>query len=130
MVKAFGITSIFVTHDREDAFHMSDRIALMARGEILQVGEIENLFKKPKNSECAQFLEKINVFKDGDKEVLFRPWDTHVNPNGAIKVKVKSSIFHGFYYVVSVQSEMGDMTLYTKEPQIPGADISFDILKS
>ena len=55
MIKAFGITSIFVTHDREDAFHMSDRVALMAQGEILQVGDVETLYKYPKNKACAQF---------------------------------------------------------------------------
>lgn len=128
MIKAFGITSIFVTHDREDTFHMSDRLALMARGEILQVGEIETVYKYPKNIECAQFLGKMNLFKDGEKEVLFRPDSVHVNSHGAIKAKVISSIFHGFYYAVRVETKAGEMTLYTKEHQSPHSSITFDIL--
>lgn len=127
MIKSFGITSIFVTHDREDAFHMSDRLALMAQGEILQVGEIETLYKYPKNKECAQFLGKINIFKDNEKEILYRPNDIHVNPNGKIKGRVKSSIFHGFYYVVVVETALGEATLFTKESQSPNQIIAYDI---
>ncbi|MBE0495959.1 MAG: ABC transporter ATP-binding protein [Campylobacterales bacterium] len=128
MIKAFGITSIFVTHDREDAFHMSDRVALMAQGEILQVGEVEALYKYPKNKACAQFLGKINVYEKEGKEVMFRPADVHVNTNGALKGEVKECIFHGFFYVVLVQTQAGEMTLFTKEPHLLGAPIAFDVL--
>jgi iron(III) transport system ATP-binding protein len=129
MIKDFGITSIFVTHDKEDAFHMSSKLALMAHGEILQVDDVENIYKFPNSKECAQFLGKINVYNNGENEILYRPHDVHVNPNGAIKARVKSSIFHGFYYVILVQTDAGEMTLYTKEPQIPGEIIMYDIIK-
>lgn len=128
MIKDFGITSIFVTHDREDAFHMSDRVALMAHGEILQVGDVESLYKHPKNEECAQFLGKINVYEKEGKTVMFRPFDVHVSPQGALKGVVRECVFHGFYYVVVVQMEAREVTLFTKEPHLPNAPIAFDVL--
>jgi ABC-type Fe3+/spermidine/putrescine transport system ATPase subunit len=129
MIKAFGITSIFVTHDREDAFHMSDRLALMARGEILQMGEIESLYKHPRNQECAQFLGKINTITLQGKVVMFRPSDIAIHQAGEWQGTVKTCVYHGFYYVTAVDTAQGEMTLYTQDAYSPEAVIGFDITR-
>ncbi len=51
-----GVTSILVTHDQEEAFELADRIGLMERGELLEVGEPEALYARPRTLAGATFL--------------------------------------------------------------------------
>jgi len=60
MIKAFGITALFITHDKEDAFFLSDRIAIMDGGHILQIGTPQAIYHHPNSLYCANFLGKIN----------------------------------------------------------------------
>ncbi len=59
MIKAFGITALFITHDKEDAFYLSDRIAIMNNGNILQTGTAKDLYHHPVDLYCANFLGKM-----------------------------------------------------------------------
>ncbi|ANU28505.1 ABC transporter ATP-binding protein [Planococcus versutus] len=52
----FQVTVLFVTHDREEAFYLSDRIAVMSDGEILQVGKAKELYERPETTKVALFL--------------------------------------------------------------------------
>jgi ABC-type Fe3+/spermidine/putrescine transport system ATPase subunit len=51
-----GVTALFVTHDQEDAFAVADRIAMLARGRLLQVGTPEELYHSPSTREVAEFV--------------------------------------------------------------------------
>ncbi len=55
-----GITFIFVTHDQEEALTMSDRIAVMSRGNILQVASPEEIYETPANRTVAEFIGESN----------------------------------------------------------------------
>lgn len=55
------ITTIFVTHDQEEAMSMADRIAVMKDGEILQVGTPTDLYSHPKTSFIADFVGTSNI---------------------------------------------------------------------
>ncbi len=57
-----GITSIMVSHDKEEAMQLSDRIALMKEGRILQYGTPFDLFHLPRSKEVAAFMGEVNVF--------------------------------------------------------------------
>jgi len=59
--KETGITFIFVTHDQEEALTMSDRIAVMDRGKILQVGSPQEIYDKPNHRFVASFIGEINL---------------------------------------------------------------------
>jgi iron(III) transport system ATP-binding protein len=59
-----GITTIYVTHDQEEALAMSDRIAVMSTGNLLQVGTPEEIYERPATAEVAAFIGKSN-FIDG-----------------------------------------------------------------
>jgi spermidine/putrescine transport system ATP-binding protein len=59
-----GITFLFVTHDQEEALTMSDRIAVMDNGEVLQVGTPIEIYERPKCRFVADFIGETN-FIDG-----------------------------------------------------------------
>ena len=57
-----GTTSIFVTHDQEEALALSDRVVLMNRGAIVQTGTPREVYSAPRNAFVAQFLGFENIF--------------------------------------------------------------------
>lgn len=60
--RKLGLTVINVTHDQEEAFTMSDKIALLADGELVQYGSPESLYMQPANQVTAEFLGESNIF--------------------------------------------------------------------
>jgi len=58
-----GVTILYVTHDQEEALTMSDRIALMNRGSIAQVGTAEDLYERPASRFVAEFIGESNVIE-------------------------------------------------------------------
>jgi ABC-type Fe3+/spermidine/putrescine transport system ATPase subunit len=55
-----GVTFLFITHDQEEALSMSDRIAVMHRGSVEQVGTPEEVYRRPKTRFVASFLGAMN----------------------------------------------------------------------
>mgnify|MGYP000364670955 FL=1 len=60
--ESVGITFIFVTHDQEEALTLSDRVAVMARGNVLQMDSPQQLYNHPVNVEVADFIGRMNFF--------------------------------------------------------------------
>jgi putative spermidine/putrescine transport system ATP-binding protein len=60
--KEVGVTTIFVTHDQEEALSMSDRIVVMNKGNIEQIGTPIEIYKQPKTEFVFQFIGKSNCF--------------------------------------------------------------------
>jgi sulfate transport system ATP-binding protein len=56
------VTSVFVTHDQEEAFEVADRVVVMHRGRIEQVGTAEEVFDHPASPFVMDFLGNVNVF--------------------------------------------------------------------
>jgi iron(III) transport system ATP-binding protein len=56
-----GLTTLFVTHDQDEALAMSDRLIVMDRGQIQQIGTPEELYRRPANRFVASFLGRCNV---------------------------------------------------------------------
>tara|TARA_B110000263_G_scaffold238207_1_gene239223 strand:- start:116 stop:1198 length:1083 start_codon:yes stop_codon:yes gene_type:complete len=61
--KDLGITFIFVTHDQEEAMTMSDRVAVMNEGRILQISPPKELYNKPINKFVSEFIGNINLLE-------------------------------------------------------------------
>jgi sulfate transport system ATP-binding protein len=57
-----GVTSVFVTHDQEEALEVSDRVAVMNRGKIEQVGTPDEVYHRPASSFVYNFLGNVNLF--------------------------------------------------------------------
>ena len=60
--KNLGITAIYVTHDQKEALAVSDRLAIMGLGQIVQVGSPLEIYTKPTNKFVASFIGLINLF--------------------------------------------------------------------
>ncbi len=62
MVKDMGLTAVHVTHDQDEAMEVADRIAIIRKGRILQVGTPMDIFQNPASPFVANFLGRSNVF--------------------------------------------------------------------
>jgi len=79
----FGLTLIYVTHDQEEAFELSTRIAVMRGGRVLQVGTPRELYDHPATTFVAAFLGEVNLLEGG--KVGVRPEHVRVaRANGAV----------------------------------------------
>jgi sulfate transport system ATP-binding protein len=58
----FGVTSILVTHDQEEAFEVADQVVVMRQGRIEQVGSPQEIFDQPANAFVMDFLGNVNIF--------------------------------------------------------------------
>ncbi|MDL2284708.1 spermidine/putrescine ABC transporter ATP-binding protein PotA [Oxalobacter sp. OttesenSCG-928-P03] len=67
--RQLGITFVFVTHDQEEAFAMSDRVVVMNEGAIKQVGSSQQIYEEPENLFVAHFVGEINVLEGTIKSV-------------------------------------------------------------
>ncbi len=77
-----GITFIFVTHDQEEALTMSDRIAVMNKGQILQVGSPRDIYDRPSERFVANFIGETN-FIEGQATHATAQHAIVVTPSGA-----------------------------------------------
>ena len=60
LVRRMGITSVYVTHDQAEAMVISDRIAVMESGNVVQLGTAQDIYKKPANKFVADFIGTMN----------------------------------------------------------------------
>lgn len=70
--KELNITTIFVTHDQEEALIISDRIFLMDKGDFSQIGTPKEIYTSPKNEFVARFMGNYNVLKKEDIHNIIR----------------------------------------------------------
>jgi spermidine/putrescine transport system ATP-binding protein len=75
-----GITFIYVTHDQEEAMSMSDRIAVMNKGKIEQIGTPKEIYNKPASMFVATFIGENNILPNGENYVAVRPEKVRVYP--------------------------------------------------
>ncbi len=130
-----GITAIYVTHDQSEAMALSDRVIIMNKGFISQVGSPKDIYYTPENEFVADFIGEVNFlegnvteirdgsmvvktgehsivtenpfsFKEGDEvKLVLRPEAVHLKDTGDIKVKVILSTFMGSYQLYHVMQD-------------------------
>ena len=139
------ITTVYVTHDREEAFSLSDKIAVMNNGKIVQYDTPENLYFEPKNRFAAEFSGAANFILQDGKTFLVRPDWLTVNEgilNSAesknkklISGKIISSSFLGSRVEYKIQTEQTENQILTADlasinPKIEtGANVTLEILR-
>ena len=134
MQKQLGITFVYVTHDQEEALSMSDTIAVMDSGRILQIGTPQDIYNEPINSFVADFIGESNIipgimkedylvhFSDKDFRcvdrgynnddpimVVVRPEDVKLGPptENTINGVVTSIVFMGVHYEIRLVDDRG-----------------------
>jgi ABC-type Fe3+/spermidine/putrescine transport system ATPase subunit len=101
--RQIGITAVYVTHDQAEAMSLSDRIAVMGEGRILQVGSPRELYEEPADVRVARFLGRTNLFEaciverhargaNVRIEGLQEPLSCRVPPDGAANMRGALSV--------------------------------------
>lgn len=149
------ITFIFVTHDQEEALTMSDKVVVMNKGEIQQIGTPEDIYNEPENRFVAEFIGESNIVpaimkddylvefdnkeyicvdkgfsKNQPVEVVIRPEDIDIvkKGTGLITGKIDSPAFKGVYYEIDVITKNRTYTIHTTDyyEQDLEVDITFN----
>ncbi len=60
--RELGITFVYVTHSQSEAFAMADRVVIMSKGEIAQIGTARDIYRTPANRFVAEFVGRNNIF--------------------------------------------------------------------
>lgn len=134
-----GITSLYVTHDQEEALTLADRIAVMREGRIEQVGAPREIYDRPTNAFVASFMGEINLVASGSAlaEALgvapgrrcgFRPERVRIGGDG-IRARVRSAMFLGSRFAVELDAGGMTFTAWSEEAVAPGAEVRFSVAR-
>ena len=115
-----GITFIFVTHDQEEALTMSDRMAVMNAGQVLQVGSPSDIYNFPTQRFVAEFIGDSN-FLEG---TVTKRSETHIrvqySPAYSVSLPAMDSVRQGMQVTVAVRPEQVTLTLSDNEATLQG----------
>jgi putative spermidine/putrescine transport system ATP-binding protein len=122
--RELGLTTIFVTHDQEEALTMSDRIFLMNQGRIVQSGDAETLYTAPVNVFAEGFIGNYNLLEAEDATRLMqRP----INSRVAIRPEaIQLSLTGSLEGEVRSHSLLGNVIRYRVEAR--GVELVVDVL--
>ena len=129
---SIGITTVYVTHDQEEAMAVSDRIAVMKDGEIQHLGQPKDIYQRPANLFVATFIGKTNVLngtlnniKDknikGNVVISIRPEEFVIDENqtkDGMKAFIDSSVFLGLNTHYFAHLESGEKIEIVQESKI------------
>lgn len=142
--KEFGITTVCVTHDLEEAFAMSDRIGIMLNGRLEQFAAVDEVYHNPKNIEVARFLGPVNQIPeklfdrlgirepdaDGRQTVFARPEAVDIEKDDHGPAQVADVLFVGHYIVYHVEFDDVRFTAYSLSDGIaPGDRVRIKLLR-
>lgn len=118
-----GLTTIFVTHDQEEALTLSDRIFLMNAGRIVQSGDAETLYTAPVDAFAAGFIGNYNLLEaEAASRLLQRPVSARV----AIRPEAIALGEGGIEAEVRSHSLLGNVIRYRVQAQ--GVELLVDVL--
>lgn len=118
-----GLTTLFVTHDQEEALTMSDRIFLMNAGKIVQSGDAETLYTAPVDAFAAGFIGNYNLLDaDAASRLLQRPVQSRI----AIRPEAIQLVSDGIEAEVRGHSLLGNVIRYRVEAH--GVELVVDVL--
>lgn len=123
LLRRFGITAVFVTHDQTEALAIADRVAVMSHGVVQQVAPPEALYRNPASEFVAEFVGDAQPLRgttvkdqlqlqggtqalpaDGKGRTAFvRAENVSLDPSGSLKGKVASVVFLGTHFRVGLE---------------------------
>lgn len=150
-----GITFIYVTHDQEEALTMSDKIVVMNKGIIQQMGTSKSIYDEPQNAFVADFIGESNIIdgimladcmveilgvkvpcvdvgfgKNETVDVVIRPEDLEIRPEGEgfFSGLVTSVLFKGAYYEIKVRTQNYEWTSQSVNAPEVGENVGLYVL--
>ena len=109
-----GTTAILVTHDRDEALALGDRVAVMDQGRLLQIGTPEQVYRTPGSVTVASFLGHRNILSPDHARacgveglVLLWPEKLDLAPSGGLPGVVLRMVFAGSHRVLTVKLDNG-----------------------
>ena len=150
-----GITFLYVTHDQEEALTMSDKVVVMNRGYIQQMGTPEEIYNEPENAFVADFIGDSNIVdgtmledrvvricgkifpcidegfgKNRPVDVVIRPEDIIIgNPgSGIMDGVVTSNVFIGVHYEMCIEAGGFEWLAQNTVSYPVGSRVSIDVI--
>lgn len=123
MIGKVGITTVFVTHDQEEAIEVADEMIIVNQGKIEQIGTPQEIYQHPKTPFVASFVGESSVLPDGrglkgfdhvpqDVRLLVRPEFVELStdaeltlPSASQTGRVRQTYFRGSHWLVEVDLE-------------------------
>ena len=103
--KQFGVTMVIVTHDQEDAFKLADRVIVINKGHIEQIGTPEELYKEPKSNFISSFIGENNII---DENLVIRPEEIAIRLDSSGEGKVVDVTYLGATVEYLVETSDGN----------------------
>ena len=100
-----GITTLFVTHDQEEALTLSDRVALLREGTIVQYDKPVVIYEQPKDSFVASFLGKANFIEGRIQSIQDRTYTLQLENGSLVQFGAAQSLAVGAPYTIAVRPE-------------------------
>jgi iron(III) transport system ATP-binding protein len=130
-------TSLYVTHDQEEALSLADRVAVMNKGRIEQMGPPRDIYERPANEFVARFMGEINIVTAGNplagmlgapnRKLGFRPESAELAAEG-ISAMVKSATYLGSKTELVAETANGEaLKLWTHAAIASGEMIHFRV---
>ncbi len=120
-IKRIGITTVFVTHEQEEAFDLGDRVAVLSRGRLEQVGTADELYDSPASEFVARFIGRVNELPasalggtaNGARAALVRPEAIRIVAAGqGLAGEVSARRFAGGYAYFTVNTAAGAVEVF------------------
>jgi spermidine/putrescine transport system ATP-binding protein len=105
-----GITFIYVTHDQQEAISVSDRVAVMNEGEVLQIGTPMEIYERPANLFVARFIGETNVLEGEATELMGDRARVKVQDLGTLIVASDAMVKVGGRVSITVRPEKISLT--------------------
>ncbi|MDD5456324.1 MAG: ABC transporter ATP-binding protein [Candidatus Margulisbacteria bacterium] len=101
-----GITFIYVTHDQQEALGVSDRIAVMDQGQVLQVGSSAEIYEHPANEFVANFIGETNILEGEITEEIGKgQFKIRIEAYGLLLVETNKPLEKGQHLKISIRPE-------------------------
>lgn len=115
--KRIGITTVFVTHDQTEAMAAADRLVIMSKGEIRQIGTARDIYEAPVDTFVAGFIGQANLLRGEVKEIGNGTAQVSVAGSKLVKARPRNGVRPGQPAVLALRPE--DLRIATQEqPQM------------
>ncbi len=115
-----NITVVFVTHDQEEAMALSDRVVVMNKGSIEQVGSPSEIYNRPTSRYVADFIGEMNFLQMGEGRTLaVRPENVQVSPGtgGDLDGFVRTVMMLGHYVEITMDTDYGIVKAFISDAE-------------